>query len=132
VLALSRGQSFFARLIVPDKETVQRRLADGDALSCKGIPKFEQGAVLVFLKPRLDRVGVGFGFVRMTVSTQRTGSNMALTDLQVSPPAHAGRTDAKALGSLPVRRSGRDGGKNTCAKINGKGFRHYLPTSIGR
>ncbi len=81
---------------------MQRRRANGNALSCKGIAKFEQDAVPVFLKPRHDRVGVGFGFVRMTVSTQRGGSNMALTDLQISPPAHAGRTDAKALGSLPV------------------------------
>ncbi|MGO4568622.1 hypothetical protein AB4Z52_27105 [Rhizobium sp. 2YAF20] len=32
------------------------RFADGDALSCKGITKFEQGTVSTFLKPRHDRV----------------------------------------------------------------------------
>jgi hypothetical protein len=32
--------------LLPDKEPVKRRLADGDALSCKGIMEFEQGAVL--------------------------------------------------------------------------------------
>jgi hypothetical protein len=65
-----------------------------------------------------------FNLVGTAVATERTGTNVPLSNLQITPTAHACRAHAETRRSLPMRRAAIDGGKHTHAKINRKGFRH--------
>lgn len=76
----------------------------------------------VLCEPGHDQIGMSFNLVGTAVATERTGTNVPLPDLQVTPAAHAGHAHAETLGSFPMRHSAVDGGNHTYAKINGKAF----------
>ena len=101
---------FFARLIVPHKEPMQRRLADTSAVRGGRIAQLEQGAAPVLAKPVHDQIDVGFGLTRIAVAAERTGTNVA-----PAPKAYARGTHFKSLGGLAVGRSAGAHG----AKIDG-------------
>lgn len=69
-------------------------------------------------EPGHYQIGMSFNLMRTAVATEWTRTNAPLPELQVTPTAHACRTDAETLRSLPMRRSAIDGGKHTYAKID--------------
>ncbi|ASV88143.1 transposase domain protein (plasmid) [Ochrobactrum quorumnocens] len=103
---------------------MQCRLADYDALGSQVIAEFEKGAIPVRAEPGHDQIGMGFCFVGIAVTAQWTVPNISLLELQVTPTANAGCAHTETLSSLSMRCAAVNGGKDTYAKINGKGSRH--------
>ena len=79
---------------------MQRRLADQDALSAKKVAEFEQRSVPMLAQPCHDRIRMRFGFTGVPITTERTRSDVTLTQLQIAPTADARRTHAETFGSF--------------------------------
>ena len=103
---------------------MQRRLADQDALSAKKVAEFEQRSVAMLAQPCHDRIRMRFGFTGVPITTERTRSDVTLTQLQIAPTADARRTHAETFGSFPMGCTTGNGGENPNAQIDRNAFRH--------
>lgn len=109
---------------MPDKEPVQSRLADRDALDRKRVAQLEQGSIAVLSEPCHDRPAMGLCLSGISISAKRARSNIPLAKLQISPAADACGTHAKPFGGLAVGRTSGNSSNHANTQIDRKGFRH--------
>ena len=114
------------------EEALERAEAEGETLLRQARADFFDRGVATRAKRRHHCFMMRLDPIRTSVAAKPPGKSIALFALPLAPAADAGRTHAKTLGSLAMRRTRRDCAQNTNSKIHRQRSRHVCRPPSGR